>query len=88
MVSDVRASTDSLGAELRAEMRALRTELSDCIERVEQLVKEEGETTRRHFDFMVETIQDSVKIVAEATAHQTVVLDDHEARLKSIERTR
>ena len=46
------------------------------------------ETTRRHFEVWAEKMNDSVKIVAEATAHQTVSIDDHEKRLKRLERPR
>ena len=41
---------------------------------------------RRHFDIMVERVEDAVKIVAEVNAHHAVVLDNHERRLKTIER--
>jgi chromosome segregation ATPase len=51
-------------------------------------MKAEGETTRRHFDVMVEKITDSVKIVAEATLHNTSRLDNHETRLKRLEKPR
>ena len=54
--------------------------------RLEQRITEEGETTRRHFDIMVEKVNDSVRLVAEVTAHHSTVLDDHEARLQKSER--
>ena len=58
-------------------------------ERFEQLValiKEDGETTRRYFTIMVEKVEAAVSIVAEATGHHGRALDDHEARLQSIEK--
>lgn len=51
-------------------------------------MKAEGEATRRHFDIVAEKMSDSVKIVAEATAHHAVRIDDHEKRLKRLERPR
>jgi septation ring formation regulator EzrA len=49
-------------------------------------IKSEGESTRRHFDMMVEKMADSVKIVAEGTAHHSLRLDNHETRLKRLEK--
>jgi phage protein U len=68
---------DDLRAEMQAEFKPVRTE-----------IKTEGETTRRHFDIMVEKVNDSVKLVAEATAHNTSRLADHERRLTTLERPR
>ena len=51
-------------------------------------MRSESEATRRHFDIMAEKMRDSMKIVAEATAHQAVRIDDHEQRLKRLERPR
>ena len=62
---------------VRSEITSLRTE-----------IKSEGETTRRHFDIMVEKVNDSVKIVAEGTAHNTSRLADHERRLSTLEKRR
>jgi len=55
-------------------------------ERLEKRITEEAETTRRHFDIMIEKVNESVKLVAEVTAHHSTVLDDHEARLQKQER--
>src|SRR5262245_8320761 len=58
MVSDIRRELGTLRSELRSELRSdLRSELST-------LIKEEGETTRRHFNVMVEKVEAAVKIVA------------------------
>jgi phage protein U len=51
-------------------------------------IKAEGETTRRHFDIMVERVNDSVRLVAEGTAHHGSRLDNHEKRLKALEKPR
>lgn len=92
MVSDVRAVEASLRSELRAEIKAVRSELQAEIRTVRdelsERIKEEGETTRRHFNIMLEKIDAAVRIVADGTAHQTVVLDNHEARLKALEQPR
>lgn len=49
-------------------------------------IKEEGDTTRRHFDVMAESIRDIVKGIAESQAHHATVLGNHEARIKTLER--
>ena len=58
---------------------ALRSDL-------EARIKEEGDTTRRHFDVMVERVEAAVRIVAEGHAHLASVVDDHEVRLQTIEK--
>ena len=95
MVSDLRMEAGALRAEttsLRAEMAATRDELSGRIDRLEtkltNRIVEESETTRRHFDIMVEKVEAAVRIVAEVNAHHAVVLDNHEFRLKKIEKAR
>jgi uncharacterized protein YceH (UPF0502 family) len=55
---------------------------------LEGRIAEEGKTTRRYFDIMVERVESVVKLVADVNSHHAVVLDDHEARLKSIEKRR
>ena len=62
-------------ATLREEMGMLRAE-----------VKSEAETTRRHFDVMVERVEAHVRIVAEVNSHHRTILNDHEQRLQAIEK--
>ena len=64
---------------VRQEMRELRTELLARI-------REDGETTRRHFNLMVEKVEAAVRVVAEVTAHHAAVLGNHEIRLQAIEK--
>lgn len=64
---------------VRQEMRELRTELLARIQ-------EDGETTRRHFNVMVEKVEAAVRIVAEVTARHAAVLGNHEIRLQAIEK--
>jgi phage protein U len=66
----------------------LRDQVQHGFNELRTEVKAEGETTRRHFDMMVERMADSVKVVAEATAHHATRLDNHEKRLKRLERPR
>ena len=54
--------------------------------RFETRIREEGETTRRHFDVMVERVEAAVKIVAEGYGHLQTIVDNHEARLQSLEK--
>ncbi|OFW12131.1 MAG: hypothetical protein A3H96_03825 [Acidobacteria bacterium RIFCSPLOWO2_02_FULL_67_36] len=80
-LQDLRAETRAEFAEMRAEFGALEARI------VERIV-EEAETTRRHFDIMVERVNDTVKVVAEAVSHHAGVLDDHERRIKTLARRR
>ena len=54
-------------------------------ERFDRRLREEHETTRRHFDVMVEKIEAAVRIVAEGHHHLRTVVDNHEVRLQAIE---
>ena len=71
---------------LKSELTVLRSELNALEERIEKRISEEGATTRAHFDIMVEKVNDSVRLVAEVTAHHSTVLNDHETRLQKIEK--
>jgi hypothetical protein len=55
-------------------------------ETIETRIREESETMRRHFDVMVEKVEAAVKIVAEGHGHLQTVVDNHEARLQSLEK--
>ena len=55
---------------------------------LEERLKEHHTDMRRHFDVMVERVEAAVRIVAEVNAHHAVVLDDHEMRLRTIEKAR
>lgn len=71
-------SVDAQFESVRAELKAVEDNLLARIEA-------EGETIRRHFDVMVEQVNDAVKVVADGTARNTERLDDHETRIKAIE---
>jgi len=75
--------------ELHAEMLAGFTKIEKRFKIVEATfraeLKREGKAIRTHFDVMVEKMQESVKLVAEASAHHAVRLDDHEKRIKRLE---
>lgn len=68
-------TVDELRDEMRTEFKSVRAE-----------IKAEAETTRRHFDVMVEEVKDVVKVVADGTVRNTERLDDHESRIKAIEK--
>ena len=61
MLSDVRL--------LRDEMTEHFDQFETRLEKIESKIAEEGETTRRHFNIMVEKVEAAVKIVAEVNAH-------------------
>jgi hypothetical protein len=86
--SEMAKEFKNVRSEMAEEFKNVRAEMADALNRVYQAIRAEGETTRRHFDVMVEKMSDSVRIVAEATAHHTVRLDNHEKRLKRLERPR
>ena len=82
---------DDLRAEMRQGFKKIDERFSGVDGEFEGLraeIKAEGEKTRRHFDVMVEKMQESVKLVAEATAHHAVRLDDHDKRIKRLESPR
>jgi archaellum component FlaC len=87
-IDDRFATIDDRFKKVDDEFAKVRAEITMSAETIRAEIKREGETTRRHFDIMVEKISDSVKIVAEATAHNSSRLDDHDARLKRLERPR
>ena len=70
---------DRLEAKVGRDLQVLRSDL-------EARIKEEGATTRRHFDVMVEKVEAAVRIVAEGHIHLETVVDNHEARLRSLEK--
>ena len=71
-----------------SDLAVLKSELRSDLEYLKQQIREEGETTRRHFDMVTEHMRDGVKVVADGVAHHTTVLDDHENRLREIEQQR
>ena len=76
-----------------SDLKALEERLEERLEkrivtRVEQIVANNHEDTRRYFTIMVERVESAVALVAEVNSHHGVVLDDHEVRLKRIEKTR
>jgi hypothetical protein len=67
---------------------AMLSDLATWKNEITSLIREEAETTRRHFDIVAENMGDRVKVVADGVAHHTTVLDDHENRLHEIEKQR
>lgn len=76
---------DQQFAKLRSDIRKAFRTVDERFHKLQAEMKSEGERTRRHFDVMVEKMRESVKLVAEATAHHAVRLDDHEKRIKRLE---
>lgn len=86
--ANMRAEMNHRFDELRAEMNTRFGRVDAEFAKLRVEIKTENEMTRRHFEVWAEKMNDSVKIVAEATAHQTMRIDDHEKRLKRLERPR
>ena len=59
--------------------------MDERFETIEARIREEGETMRRHFNVMVEKVEAAVKIVAEGHGHLQTDVDNHQARLQSLE---
>lgn len=53
---------------------------------IDARLREESETTRRHFDAVAERVEASVRIIAEGHAHLRTIGDNHEARLQALEK--
>ena len=84
--SELNSELTVLRSELNSEMTVLSSELKSAVAELEQRIIDDNRTTRRHFDIMVEKVNDSVRLVAEVTAHHSTVLGDHETRLQKIEK--
>jgi phage protein U len=80
----MQAEFKNVRTEMQGEFKSVRAE----IDTVRTEIKTEGQTTRRHFDIMVEKVNESVRLVAEATAHNTSRLADHERGLTTLEKPR
>ena len=81
-------TADDLRTEMRKGFKKVDERFNGVYGEFEKLraeMKAEGERTCRHFDVMVEKMQESVKLVAEATSHHAVRLDEHEKRIKCLE---
>ena len=80
MLSDLNA--------LEVRLESLDRRLGQTREDLRKIIAEEGETTRRHFNIMVERMSEMMKPIAEAVGHHSNVLDDHESRLQQLENPR
>jgi hypothetical protein len=76
------------GDELQTDMRDGFKRVDDEFSRVRAEIRAEAEATRRHFDIVAESLRESVKMIAEGHAHSSARLDNHETRLKRLERPR
>ena len=69
---------------LEAAMRGLRQEMRKRSEETRGYFEE----TRRHFDVVAESLHDDFRLFAEAIRADSERLDDHEVRLRRLERPR
>lgn len=58
MDADIKEEFAAVRAEIQASQAALRRE-------IRQEIREEGSTTRRHFDVVAESLRDDIRIIAE-----------------------
>ena len=85
----VRAQFVAVHAEfvaVRHEFVAVRNEMTAGFKKVDDQIKAEGETTRRHFDVVAEQFKEYVKVLADGTARNTERLDEHEKWLDGHEK--
>jgi hypothetical protein len=86
-LTDLKSELNSELTDLKSELTLALSDLEDRLEkRLEKRIAEEGTLTRAHFDIMVEKVHDSVRLVAEVSAHHAAILDNHEARLQKVEK--
>ena len=78
-IGDLEKSTDERFGELKAEMRAQFAS-------VRRTISKQSKTDRRYFRMLAEDVRDSIRVVAEGTAHNTARLTDHENRLRKLEK--
>lgn len=84
--ADLRKSTDArfdeLKAQIRTQIKGLRREMIRHVRReighVRREIADQSKEDRRHFTMLAEDVRDSIRIVAEATAHNTARLTNHE----------
>jgi hypothetical protein len=65
---------------------AMLSDLQALEARFDARLAEEGATTRRHFDIMVERMSELMKPIADAVGHHSQVLDGHESCLQQLEK--
>jgi hypothetical protein len=85
---DMEARFAAARADMDARFAAARKAMDAGFVAVRAEIKVDGETTRRHFEIMVEKMQDAVKVVADGPARNSQRLDNHERRLTSLEKKR
>ena len=56
--------------------------------RLREEVRQQSEQTRHHFDVVAESLHDDLRLFAEAIRTNSERLDDHDVRLRRLERTR
>lgn len=74
--------------DLRSEMEKGFSRVDNEFAAVRADIKQSADDSRRYFQILTEQIRDSVKLVAEATSHNTSRLDDHEQRLTTLQKSR
>ena len=62
--------------------------IDERFDRVDAGITKSGDDSRRYFLTLTEQIQDLVKMVADGVAHNSSRLDNHEKRLKALEKPR
>jgi len=66
----------------------LKRSMDARFRRLEKQVRGSEERTRRHFDVVIESLHDDLRMFAEAIGAQSERLGDHEARLRRLEQRR
>ena len=100
------AQVDERFAQVDARFDRLEVRLASEVAGLREEIREEGATTRRHFDVVAESLRSDIQLIAAGLAtnnailaasradniseHTTFVgaLDDHELRLRVLERSR
>ena len=82
---EMAAQGTTLRDEMAAQGTTLRDEMKSEFATVRAEIKQSADDNRRYFQMLTEQMQDSVKLVAEATANNAYRLENHEKRLHTLE---
>jgi hypothetical protein len=69
-----------------ARFRSVDRRFNRRFDRLERELRERDERLRRHFDVVVESLHDDLRMFAEAIGAHSERLGDHEQRLRKLER--
>jgi hypothetical protein len=82
---DELASADQTLAHVKANLQPLVNSMRGEINRLRVEIAASAEETRRHFDLMAEDVRGHIRVFADPLSAHTERLEDHEARIATLE---